>query len=419
MTTDLSKTQRSRPNLISLEAVDIAAARFKANPFPIFQEWRETRPVAPVKVLGQRAWIITRYDDVLAALKDDRLVKDRHNAPAVGKGGKKRAAVWMPGFLKPLERNMLDLDAPDHTRLKGLVHQGFTPRLIGQMQGRIHSLAHELIDQAQAKGKLELIHDFAVQVPLTIICEMLGIPQQDRARFQRWSSVAVSMSTPLDGLLAMPSLYQFVKYLRCLIQQRRLEPQDDLISALVQAKSETSSLSEDELIAMVTILLIAGHETTVNLIGTGVLALLTHPEQLKLLRTQPALMKSAVEELTRFTAPALLATERYAREDLEVAGTHIPQGELVFAAIGSANRDPSRFENPNLLQLERSNNKHLGFGQGIHYCVGAPLARLEASIAFQVLLERLPNLRLAVQTEALRWNTGLVTRGVKALPVLF
>ncbi len=419
MTTDLSKTQRNLPSPISLEAVDITAARFKANPFATFQAWRETRPVAPVKVLGQRAWMITRYDDVLAALKDERLVKDRHNAPAVGKESKKQAAVWMPGFLKPLERNMLDLDAPDHTRLKGLVHQGFTPRLIAQMQNRIHSLAHQLIDQAQAKGKMELIHDFAVQVPLTIISEMLGIPQQDRARFQRWSSVAVSMSTPLDGLLALPSLYQFVNYLRRLIQQRRLEPQDDLISALVQAKSETSSLSEDELIAMVTILLIAGHETTVNLIGTGVLTLLTHPEQLEQLRTRPELMKSAVEELTRFTAPVLLATERYARQDLEIAGTRIPQGELVFAAIGSANRDPSRFENPDVLQLERSNNKHLGFGQGIHYCVGAPLARLEASIAFGVLLERLPMLRLAVQPEALRWNTGLVTRGVKALPVLF
>jgi cytochrome P450 len=275
------------------------------------------------------------------------------------------------------------------------------------------------IDQAQAKGKLELIHDFAVQVPLTIISEMLGIPQQDRAKFQRWSSVAVSMSTPFDGLMAMPSLYQFVKYLRRLIQQRTLEPQDDLISALVQAKSETSSLSEDELIAMVTILLIAGHETTVNLIGTGVLTLLTHPEQLEQLRTRPELMKSAVEELTRFTAPVMLATERYARQDLEIAGTRIPQGELVFAAIGSANRDPSRFENPDVLQLERPNNKHLGFGQGIHYCVGAPLARLEASIAFGVLLERLPKLRLAVQPEALRWNTGLVTRGLRALPVLF
>jgi cytochrome P450 len=147
MTTDLSNTQRNRPSTVPLEAVDITTARFKANPFPTFQEWRETRPVAPVKVLGQRAWIITRYDDVLAALKDEHLVKDRHNAPAVGKEGKKQAAVWMPGFLKPLERNMLDLDAPDHTRLKGLVHQGFTPRLIAQMQNRIHSLSHQLIDQ--------------------------------------------------------------------------------------------------------------------------------------------------------------------------------------------------------------------------------------------------------------------------------
>jgi cytochrome P450 len=397
-----------------LEPTDITTAKFKADPFFTFKRWRDSKPVVPVKVLGQRAWIVTRYNDVQAALKDERLVKDKRNARDAT-----QKEPWMPAFLKPLERNMLDLDAADHTRLRSLVHLAFTPRLIGQMQDRVHGLAHELIDRVQARGQMDLVHDFALQVPMTIISEMLGIDERDRANFHRWSSAAVSISTPLDGLLAIPSLYQFVAFLRRLIREHRLEPRDDLTSALLKAEAEGSSLSEDELIAMVTILLIAGHETTVGLIGNGALALLENPDQLERLRTQPDLMKSAVEELTRFTAPVLMATERYARENLSIAGVEIPKGELVLAALGSANHDETQFEHPESLVLNRQNNKHLGFGQGAHYCVGAPLARLETSIAFQVLLERLPNLRLAVKSENLRWNTGFATRNLKALQVTF
>ncbi len=399
-----------------VEKTNIAASGFKANPFPTFKRWRDMQPVVPVRVLGQHAWIVTRYDDVLNALKDECLVKDRRNARA--KNGKQTDA-WIPGFLKPLERNMLDLDNPDHARLRSVVHQAFTPRLIGQMQERIDTLTNELIDRVQLRGEMDLVGDFALQIPLTIISEMLGIPVRDRNNFHRWSSAAVSISSPRDGLLAMPKLYQFVAYLRRLVRERRVNPEDDLTSALVKAEADGTSLSEDELIAMVTILLIAGHETTINLIGNGALALLTNPAQLERMKTEPDLMKSAVEELTRFTAPVMLATERYAKEDMEICGVSVPKGELVFAAIGSANHDETRFEQPESLLLDRQNNKHLGFGQGAHYCIGAPLARLEASTAFQVLLERLPNLRLAVQPERLRWNTGLVTRGLKTLPVRF
>ena len=407
-------TAVAHQNSVTLEPTNITTAKFKTDPFPTFKRWRDHSPVVPVKLLGRRAWIVTRYNDVQAALKDERLVKNRRDARDAT-----QKEPWMPAFLKPLERNMLDLDAPDHTRLRSLVHLAFTPRLIGQMQNRVHGLAHELIDRVQARGQMDLVHDFALQVPMTIISEMLGIDERDRANFHRWSSVAVSMSTPLDGLLAMPSLYQFVGFLRRLIRERRLEPRDDLTSALVKAEAEGSRLSEDELIAMVTILLIAGHETTVGLIGNGALALLENPDHLKRLRAQPDLMKSAVEELTRFTAPVLMATERYARETLSVAGVEIPKGELVLAALGSANHDETQFENPESLVLDRKNNKHLGFGQGAHYCIGAPLARLEASIAFQVLLERLPNLRLVVKSENLRWNSGFATRNLKTLPVTF
>ena len=401
---------------IALEPVDITAPGFRANPFPTFKRWRETRPVVPVQAFGERTWIITRYDDVLATLTDDRLVKDRRNVQAPNQ---KPRAIWLPGFIKPLQHNMLDTDAPDHTRLRALVHQAFMPRLIAQMQTRMHHLAHELIDRVQAKGEMDLVQDFALPLPMVVISEMFGVAEANRAAFHRWSNVAVSVRKPLDGVLAIPSLYQLVRYLHRLFREHRLQPQDDLTSALLQAEAEGSKLTEDELIGMVALLLSAGHETTVNLIGNGVLALLTHPVALDRLRSEPALMKTAVEELIRYSPPVLFATTRYAREDLEIAGTQIPQGEPVLAAIGSANHDPTKFEQPETLMLDRANNQHVGFGSGMHYCLGAPLARLESSIAFQVLFERLPKLQLAIDPEKLRWHSTLVTRGTKALPVKF
>jgi cytochrome P450 len=401
---------------VNLEKVDITSPSFRANPFPIFKRWRDSRSIVPVQAFGERAWIVTRYDEVLATLTDERLVKDRSNAQDPNK---KQQKMWIPGFLKPLMSNMLDSDIPDHTRLRSLVHQAFMPRLITQMQTRIHRLAHELIDRVQAKGEMDLIQDFALPIPMVVISEMLGVAEQDRAAFHRWSNVMVKVSKPIDGILAIPSLYQLVSFLRRLLDEHRLNPQDDLTSALLQADSEGSKLSEDELIGMIALLLTAGHETTVNLIGNGVLALLTNPAELERLRTEPALMKSAVEEIVRYTPPVLFATTRYAREDLVIGGTRIPKGELVLAALGSANHDESKFSNPETLILDRQNNKHVGFGSGIHHCLGAPLARLESNIAFQVLFERLPNIRLAINPENLRWNSGLITRGVKAIPVKF
>jgi cytochrome P450 len=401
---------------VTLEQVDIASPSFRANPFPTFKHWRETRPIVPVQVSGERAWVITRYDDVLAALTAEHLVKDRRNAQD---SSKKQREMWMPGFIKLLKRNMLESDAPDHTRLRSLVHQAFMPRLIAQMQTRIYRLAHELIDRAQAKGEMDLVHDFALPIPMVVISEMLGVAEQDQAAFRRWSNVIVSVSKPIDGILAIPNLYQLVRLLRRLLCEHRLKPQDDLTSTLLQAESEGSKLSEDEIIGMVALLLSAGHETTVNLIGNGVLALLTHPAEIDRLRTEPELMKSAVEELVRYSSPVLFATTRYAREDLVITGTDIPKGEVVLAALGSANHDETKFEQPDTLMLDRQNNKHVGFGSGMHYCLGAPLARLESSIAFQVLFERLPNIRLAVNPESLRWNSGLITRGAKAIPLKF
>jgi cytochrome P450 len=401
---------------ISLEKTDITSPEFRANPFPTFKHWRDHQPLVPVKVLGSRAWLITRYDDVEAALKDERLVKNKRNAQNPNRPYRE---LPLPGFVKPLQTNMLDSDVPDHARLRALVHQAFMPRLIAQMQTRVHDLAHALIDRAQQNGEMDLIQDFALEIPLVVICDMLGVAEKDRASFHKWSKIMTSVAKPIDGILAMPSLYKMVKYLRRLFREHRENPRDDLTSALVTAEAEGSSLSEDELIGMAAILLSAGHETTSGLIGNGVLALLTNPDQLERLKTETDLMKPAIEELVRFAPPVLMASSRYAREDMTIAGIQIPQGDAVYAMIGSANHDERKFEHPERLMLDRNNNKHLGFGQGIHYCVGAPLARLEASTAFQVLFERLPNLRLAVQPEQLRWASGLIPRGLKSLPVKF
>jgi cytochrome P450 len=398
---------------VALEPVDITSPSFRANPFPIFKEWRHDKPVAPVKVFGERAWVITRYDDVLATLKDERFVKNRNNAT------NRKSNMWVPGFVKPLTSNMLDADVPDHTRLRSLVHQAFVPRLIAQMQERVHTLAHELIDRVQAKGEMDLIEDFALPIPMTVISEMLGVPERDRDNFSKWSNTMVSISKPTDGVLALPDLYKVVRYLRKLFREHRARPKDNLTTLLLQAEAEGSKLSEDELVSMVALLLSAGHETTVNLIGNGILALMQHPEQRQKLSAEPDLMKSAVEEIVRYTPPVLMSTHRYAKENLEVAGTTIPKGDLVLVALGSANHDETKFEQPETLMLDRKNNKHVGFGLGIHYCLGAPLARLEASIAFQVLFERLPQVRLAIKPEALQWNSSIVVRGMKSLPVKF
>jgi cytochrome P450 PksS len=254
-------------------------------------------------------------------------------------------------------------------------------------------------------------------VPVTIIAELLGIPPQDRAKFQRWSKSMISVSANLDLLTALPQIWLFMRYLRRLFAQRRARPHDDLITALVQAEEAGDRLSEDELLAMAVILLVAGHETTINLIGNGTLALMQHPEQLNRLRQNPALIHSAIEELLRYTSPVDMATERFAREDVAIGGVTIPRGDQVLAVLGSANRDERQFQHPDTLDITREPNKHLAFGQGIHYCLGAPLARLEAQIAMNTLLYRLPNLRLKGAPEALHWRKGLFIRGLDRLPL--
>jgi cytochrome P450 PksS len=399
-----------------MTVVNIASPEFKADPFPFYARLRAEAPVFRVPLAGgQSAWLITRYDDVALALKDERFTKDRTKAQTPEQAAQQ---PWVPGLFKPLARNMLDLDPPDHTRLRALVQKAFTPRLVEQLRPRVEALANDLLDAARGRGRLDLIRDYALPVPTTVIAEMLGVPPGDRHAFTRWSRALVSAAPSSWGMLrVIPAAWSFLRYVRAGIRSRRQAPGDDLISALVRVEDAGGQLSEDELVAMVFLLLVAGHETTVNLIGNGVLALLQHPTELERLRQDPTLAPSAVEELLRYGSPLLTATERYAREDVAVAGATIPRGELVYAVLASANRDEGHFRDPDTLDLSRAPNPHLAFGLGPHYCLGAALARLEGQVAIQALVRRAPGLRLAVPAGSLRWRRGLVLRGLEALPV--
>jgi cytochrome P450 PksS len=397
---------------------NIASPEFKANPYPFYARLRAEAPVHRVTLpTGEIAWLITRYDDVAMVLRDERFVKDTLNALTSEQIAKQ---PWFRKVFKSLKRNMLGLDPPDHPRLRALVHKVFTPRLIEQMRGRVQGLTDELLDKVQDRGRMDLIRDYALPIPTTIIAEMLGVPAGDRHEFHRWSNAIMSAAASTRGLLkAIPNAWALMRYIRKTIKKRRSNPRDDLMSALVRAEEAGDTLSEDELLAMVLLLLVAGHETTVNLIGNGTLALLEHPDQMERLRNDPALIKPALEELLRYASPVEMATERYAREDVTIAGATIPRGEMVLAVLASANRDERQFTSPDSLDITREPNRHLSFGLGAHFCLGAALARLEGQIAISTLLRRVPDLWLTVAPDRLRWRRGLLLRGLESLPVAF
>ena len=401
----------------STQQVNIVSAEFKADPFPFFARLRASDPVYRTTLPDKTAvWLITRYDDVNALLRDGRFTKNRRSALTKEQ---LRKLPWTPPMFRPLERNMLDLDPPDHTRLRSLVHKAFTPGLVEQMRSRTQNIADELLDRVVSLGEMDLIRNFALPLPMTIITEMLGVPTKDHDKFHRWSKAVVSLTSPSPTLRVIPAVWKFIRYLRQFFKLRRRDPHDDLVSALIKAEEAGDKLNEDELLAMVFLLLIAGHETTVNLIGNGTLALLENPNEISKLRSDPSQVKLAVEELLRYTSPVLMTTERYAREDAMIHGVTIPRGEMTLGVIGSANRDETVFDKPDELHLTRDPNKHLSFGQGIHFCLGARLARMEAQIAFTTLLRRLPDLRLKNSPHSLRWRPSMILRGLASLPVRF
>ncbi|MEU9942840.1 cytochrome P450 family protein [Streptomyces lavendulae] len=388
---------------------------FVADPFPLYAKLREDGPVRHVLIGGGlEAWLVTRYEDALAALSDHRLSSDVRDASDT------RLLQQLPETEREsMLSNMLRSDPPDHTRLRRLVSTAFTARRVAAMRPRIQDVTDRLLDAVVESGHADLIADFALPLPVTVISELLGVPVDDRHDFQRWTDRMITRGPELPDPAVVNEAWQHMRaYVTELIGAKRQDPGDDLLGALVTARDEEQRLTEDELIAMVFLLLVAGYITTVNLIGGGIAMLLAHPDQLDLLRSDPGLLPGAVEEFLRYDGPVNPGIARFAREDAEIAGVTVPRGATVLIASAIADRDPARFAAPERLDITRQDNAHLAFGHGIHYCLGAPLARLEGQIAIGTALRRLPGLALAVAPDELPWRPGGL-RGPEALPVTF
>ena len=393
---------------------DLFSQDFKVNPYPTFARMRREAPVyAHQSPGGQTIWYITRYDDVVAVLKDtEHFVKDIHNVEPAA------AASSTPNIHQAINQNMLFSDPPQHTRLRALVNQAFTSRRVAQMAGQIRATADKLLDRVQPTGHMDLIAAYALPLPVLVISDMLGVSAQDRQEIFESSQAIISPGRhQLTFRARRRRVRAFVDYLQQLFAERKKNPRDDLITALVQAEQSGDKLTNMELSSMVALLLVTGHETTVNLIGNGVLALLRHPAQLARLKENPELIDAALEELLRFDGPVESSTTRWAKTDVEFRGQLIKKGDIVRVVLASANRDSTCCAHPDRLDITRQDNRHLAFGHGIHYCLGAPLARLEGRIALTTLFERMPNLRLSVAPTQLRWNSGVLFRGLEQLPV--
>jgi cytochrome P450 len=407
----------TQTNEQKLSLADGLQPEYVANPYELYRRLRENDPV----YWDERAnsWVLTRYVEVSAALRDARF----------SAAGFMEDISWIPDEMRPmleppiraLTRQMLFMDPPDHTRLRGLVAKAFTPRVVEGLRPAIKQIAGELLDKAVAKGQLELIRDFAFPLPAIVIATMLGVPPEDRDQLNAWSESFGALLeggtlTMEDAFLALHGVSEFIAYFRQIIRERRSAPRDDLLQAMINAEEQGDALSEEELLGNCVLLMAAGHGTTMHLIGNGTLALLLNPSQLQRLREEPTLMPSAVAELLRYDSPVQM-TSRRAKEDMRIGDKQISAGQEVIMCTGAANHDPAQFSDPDRLRLDRPENRHLSFGLGIHFCLGAPLARLEGEIAFSTLLHRFPNLRLA--SEEIERGGGMVFRGLKHLPLLF
>ncbi|WP_432122820.1 cytochrome P450 family protein [Streptomyces sp. S1] len=395
---------------------------FATDPYPAYAWLREHAPVHRTTLpSGVEAWLVTRYADARQALADQRLSKNpaHHDESPHAKG-----KTGIPGERKAeLMTHLLNIDPPDHTRLRRLVSKAFTPRRVAEFAPRVQELTDRLIDAFVEKGSADLIHEFAFPLPIYAICDLLGVPEEDQDDFRDWAGMMIRHGGGPRGGVAR-SVKKMRGYLAELIHRKREEPGDDLISGLIKASDHGEHLTENEAAAMAFILLFAGFETTVNLIGNGLYALLRDPVQRGLLQTSLAagetgLLETGIEELLRYDGPVEMATWRYATRALTIGGQEIPAGDPVLVVLAAADRDPERFDGPDVLDLARRDNQHLGYGHGIHYCLGAPLARLEGQTALATLLTRLPDLRLAADPAELRWRGGLIMRGLRTLPVEF
>ncbi|MFF5139307.1 cytochrome P450 [Streptomyces sp. NPDC013157] len=388
---------------------------FKADAPARYDRLRELGPIHPAEFhLGLKGWVVVGHDLAREALVHPALLKDA--TPAA-------EALAAAGYVlhRPsvgLGAQMMEADPPEHTRLRRLAAAAFTPRRTAELAPRVEQIAHGLVDALPPAGETDLVSAFNAPLPATVIAELLGIPEEHRQDFRRWAGQALQVASPghraalagLHGLLAD------------LVADKRRRPRDDLLSALVAVRDEEDGrLTEEELVGTAMMLVVAGHESTVNLLGNAVLALLQHPGQLRLLREHPELMPGAVEEFLRYDTSVERSTSRYAAEDIELGGVPVPRGSMVVVALGAAGRDAPQpgGGDPAALDVARPGARHLAFGHGIHYCLGAPLARLEATTALRVLLSRVPELELAAPVESLEWIGSGIIRGVLSLPVRY
>lgn len=414
--------------MTTTRAIDLSGDEFTADPYSTYALLRRDEPVFRLAgPMGSEVWLVTRYDDARAVMGDPRFSKDPANAPAWAK-----AMAGVGDDEGPMGRNMLNSDPPDHTRQRRLVSAAFTPRRVKQLIPRIQQIADGLAEAmarraAAGEREIDLIKAFAHPLPITVICELLGIPRQDRGDFAVWTRMLLASPATEQGVHSRREgnrrmnnyLSELIGRLRPTVDQSlEHDAQPDMLSALLVPERE-ELLTERELLGMVKLLLVAGHETTVNHIGNGMFALFTHPDQLAMLRTRPELIPSAVEEMLRFEGPIERVPMRFTTEDVVVSGVTIPVGSAVNVVLASANRDQARFVHPDTLDVTRAENQHTAFGYGIHYCVGAPLARVESAIAFGTLLRRFPGIELACSPRDVVWRIGgpNIMRGVEALPV--
>ena len=397
---------------------DLYGPEFRADPYRAFRQMREHDPVLCQPGLDGETpiWFVTRYEAVAALLLDDeRFVRDPRLALTEEE---LTAKELLPPALAAIDNHMLNRDGDDHRRLRRLVTKAFTPRMVEQLRPRIQEIADELIDAVEPRGSMDLSAEYAFPLPITVIAELLGVPSADRNRFQEWSDAIITPAIEAEALERFfGQMGEFVEYLTDLFVARRADPQDDLVSALLAARDEADALSEEEVFGTVVLLIVAGHETTVGLIGNAVVNLLSHPDQLELLWADASLLPAAIEETLRYEGPVERTLNRWAATDVELGGQTIRRGEPVIAILGAADRDPDRFDDPDRMDILREDLRHLAFGRGSHYCLGAPLARLEAEIALETLFRRLPGLRLAVEPAELEWRATPGFRRLEALPV--
>ncbi|MFI0960655.1 cytochrome P450 [Streptomyces sp. NPDC021080] len=387
----------------------IAPAALADDPYAVYAELRRAGPVHRITGTdGLPAWLVTRYDDVRRALADPRLSLDKRN----GAPGGYRGMALPPA----LDANLLNMDPPDHTRIRRLVTRAFTPRQIEQLREPIQRTADQLLDAVAAAERVDLIASYAAPLPITVICDLLGIGPADRLDFRSWTDALVAPD-PARPSLAKEAIGSLLSFLTQLIADKRTAPTDDLLSALIAVRDEEDRLSEDELMSLAFLILFAGYENTVHLIGNAVLTLLRHPDQLAQLRSDPTRMSAVVEELARYDGPVPLAIRRFPTEDVTIGDVTIPAGETILLCLAAAHRDPHRFTDPDHFDIDRDATGHLALGHGIHYCLGAPLARMETEIALSALLDRFPDLALDVPPGELQWRPSMRSRGLLSLPV--